>query len=483
VSLYLKYRPADFNSLVWQEFTKQTLQKAISENKTVWAYLFCGPRWTGKTSSARIFAKAINCLSPLKWNPCLECKVCVDFADERLVDIIEIDAASHTWVDNIREIIERAQFSPNFCKYKIYIVDEVHMLSKWAFNALLKILEEPPSHVKFILATTETHKVPDTIISRCQRYDFKRISSVDIKNRLEYIAWEEKVSIDDKSLDYIVKNSWGWLRNAISLFEQLINDNEINYDQVVQKLWIVDDEILENFLNKLLKKDTSIIEDFDELISDWKNIKLFFKELIFYTKNIALIEIKNNFDISKYIYLLEKLDDTYGKTKNSLDENTTFTIWVLKIISNYSVPVITESQPKQTATTSEKNISKSQVSDIEVSKEKISIPKEEISQNDALDVFGTESEIKKEVIRSEVKSSNSNNLDTNKFISELKNIWAKWALTMALRWSWLELLWNTLIIRTKTKIASWQVANQDNISLMCKALESMWIENPEIKPN
>ena len=491
MSLYLKYRPADFKSLVWQEFTKQTLQKAISEDKTVGAYLFCGPRWTGKTSSARIFAKAINCLSPQKWNPCLECKVCTDFADERLVDIIEIDAASHTGVDNIREIIERAQFSPNFCKYKIYIVDEVHMLSKWAFNALLKILEEPPSHVKFILATTETHKVPDTIISRCQRYDFKRISSVDIKNRLEYIAWEEKVTIDDKSLDYIVKNSWGWLRNAISLFEQLINDNEINYDQVVEKLWIVDDEILENFLNKLLKKDTSIIEDFDELISDWKNIKLFFKELIFYTKNIALIEIKNNFDISKYIDLLEKLDDTYGKTKNSLDENTTFTIWVLKIISNYSIqqtqPVVQNNTQVIVENNTEKKVInqplKSPVSDIELSKEKISIPKEEISQNDALDVFGWEPEIKKEVIKSEVKISNSNNLDSNKFISELKNIWAKWALTMALRGSWLELLWNTLIIRTKTKIASWQVANQDNISLMCKALESMWIENPEIKPN
>lgn len=489
MSLYLKYRPADFNSLVWQEFTKQTLQKAIWDNKTVGAYLFCGPRWTGKTSSARIFAKAINCLSPEKWNPCLKCKVCIDFADERLVDIIEIDAASHTWVDNIRDIIERAQFSPNFCKYKIYIIDEVHMLSKWAFNALLKILEEPPSHVKFILATTETHKVPDTIISRCQRYDFKRISARDINNRLQYIAWEEKVTIDDKSLDYIVKNSWGWLRNAISLFEQLINDNDISYNLVVEKLWIVDEEILENFLNKLLKKETSIIQDFDELISDWKNIKLFFKELIFYTKNKALIEIKNNFDISKYIDLLEKLDDTYGKTKTSLDENTTFTIGILKIISNYSINQTKEIIDNKTQEVIKINKVqeiinqplKSPVSNIDIPKEAIKEVKETISENDAFDVFGSQNdEISKKVIS--VKSWN-NSLDSNKFITELKNIWAKWALTMALRWSWLELIWNTLIIRTKTKIASWQIANQDNISLMCNALEKMWIENPEIKPN
>jgi len=492
VSLYLKYRPADFNSLVWQEFTKQTLQKAISEDKTVWAYLFCWPRWTGKTSSARIFAKAINCLSPTKWNPCLECKVCTDFAEERLLDVIEIDAASHTWVDNIREIIERAQFSPNFCKYKIYIIDEVHMLSKWAFNALLKILEEPPTHVKFILATTETHKVPDTIISRCQRYDFKRISAIDIKNRLEFIASEEKVTIDEKSLEYIVKNIWGWLRNAISLFEQLINDNEINYSNVVEKLWIVDDEILENFLEKLLSKNTSVVQDFDNLISDGKNIKLFFKELIFFTKNKTLIELKNNFDISKYIFLLEKLDNTYGKTKNSLDENTTFLIWILKIVSNYSqVNEVQQNNIQKPKIITETKIEwvinqplKSPVTNIntEISELKAEEKKETISHNDAFDIFWWGAE-KKEIINIAENKINTTHFDNNKFISELKNIWAKWALTMALRWSGLELIWNTLIIRTKTKIASGQISNQDNISFMNKVLENMWIENPEIKPN
>jgi len=208
MSLYLKYRPKDFDSLVWQNFIKETLQEAVKSDKTIWAYLFCGPRWTWKTSTARIMAKALNCKNIKDWNPCNNCEICNAINNENLVDVIEIDAASHTWVDNIRELIERAQFSPSHSKYKVYIIDEVHMLSKWAFNALLKTLEEPPKYVKFILATTETHKVPDTIISRCQRYDFKRISEKDIKDRISYIAKKENITIDEKSFEYISKNSW-----------------------------------------------------------------------------------------------------------------------------------------------------------------------------------------------------------------------------------------------------------------------------------
>ena len=484
MSLYLKYRPSDFTSLVWQEFTKQTLQKAISDNKTVWAYLLCWPRWTGKTSTARILAKAVNCLDLVKWNPCLKCKVCSDFSDEKLVDIIEIDAASHTWVDNIREIIERAQFTPNFCKYKIYIIDEVHMLSKGAFNALLKILEEPPSHVKFILATTETHKVPETIISRCQRYDFKRISAEDIKNRLLYIAKEESVNIDEKSLNYIVKNSGWGLRNAISLFEQLINDWEINYDQIVEKLWIVDDEILSNFLAKLLSQDTTIVTDFDELIDSGKNVKLFFKELIFYTKNKTLLELKNNSNISSYISLLEILDETYSKTKVSLDENTTFVIWILKIVSTYSGDNKEVSQSIVTQTPNViteiksviNNPTISAVVDLPQSQISSEKSKEEISHNDAFDVFWVSS--KEDTQKTSVKNSN---FESKVFIDILKKSWAKGWLTMALRWSGLELIWNTLIIRIKTKIASGQVSSADNITLMIQALTNMGIENPEIK--
>ncbi|MBF0913776.1 DNA polymerase III subunit gamma/tau, partial [Candidatus Gracilibacteria bacterium] len=298
MSLYTKYRPKDFNNLVGQDFIKETLKKAIAEEKTVGAYLFCGPRGTGKTSTARIFAKAINCTNQKDGNPCLECENCKEFAEEKLIDVIEIDAASHTGVDNIREIIEKAQFSPTKTKYKVYIIDEVHMLSKGAFNALLKILEEPPSHVKFILATTETHKVPETIISRCQRYDFKRIDEESIRKRLLFIAESENVKIDDKSLNYIISSSNGGLRNAISLFEQLIESSEIIYERIIEKLGISSKEEFQNFISKLENKDLSILEDFEKIVESGKNLKLFFKELIFKIKDKIISELKDQKDIS-----------------------------------------------------------------------------------------------------------------------------------------------------------------------------------------
>ena len=480
MSLYLKYRPSDFENLVWQWFVKDTLQKAISENKTVWAYLFCWPRWTGKTSSARIFAKTINCENPINWNPCLKCSVCVNFSEEKLIDIIEIDAASHTWVDNIREIIEKAWFSPTKTKYKIYIIDEVHMLSKWAFNALLKILEEPPKHVKFILATTETHKVPETIISRCQRYDFKRISDIDIKNRLKYIAESEEIKIDDKSIEYIIKNSsWG-LRNAISLFEQLISDSEINYTKIVEKLEIVDEDIIESFLNKLLLKDSSVIDILDKNIFDGKNIKLFFKELLFYTKNKALSELKNDNDISSYINILDLLDETYSKTKNSLDENTTFLIWVLKILNWWNMNInslnswLLESKKIEPLNKKEL-VKKEEVNEVE--------KKEELSHEDLEDVFWDtwlpDSKEKEELLN----NWDDLNFDSNSFIWKIKENGWKWWLTMALRWSSFNLNWEELVISVKTKIAKGQIENVDNISLIIKTLSDIWFASPSIKIN
>ncbi len=464
MSLYLKYRPSDFANLVWQSFVKETLQKAIEQDKTVWAYLFCWPRWTWKTTTARLLAKTINCINPDKWNPCLKCEICTDFALEKLIDIIEIDAASHTGVDNIREIIEKAQFSPTKTKYKIYIIDEVHMLSKWAFNALLKILEEPPKHVKFILATTETHKVPETIISRCQRYDFKRISNNDMKERLEFIAKSEDIKADSKSIEYIIKNSSGWLRNAISLFEQLITDSEINYENIVKKLEIVDENLIESFLNHLVSKDNKAIEIFEKMIDDGKNIKLFFKEVLFFTKNKSLEELRLWSDITKYINILEILDDSYSKTKNSLDENTTFLIWVLKIL-NWGI------------TLEERPVSKWK----NLNKEKTGL--EKIEHNDIDDIFW---ETEKPQINPPVTSDipltkGEQNFNVDTFITKLKENWAKWWLTMAIRWTNLSINWNTLTIWVKTKIAKTQVENVDNISIMTKSLEDMWFNTPEIK--
>lgn len=477
MSLYLKYRPKDFTNLVWQSFIKDTLQKAIQNNKTVWAYLFCWPRWTGKTSTARIFAKTVNCLNPINWNPCLNCEICNDFADEKLIDIIEIDAASHTWVDNIREIIEKAQFSPTKTKYKIYIIDEVHMLSKWAFNALLKILEEPPKHVKFILATTETHKVPETIISRCQRYDFKRISNDDMKNRLLFISNQENIKTDENAINYIIKNSSWWLRNAISLFEQLIENSEINYENIVKKLEIVDENEIDTFLNKLLNSDKTVIEILDKNISDGKNIKLFFKELLFYTKNKTLEELKKWSNIIKYIEILNILDDTYSKTKNSLDENITFTIWILKIINWYSNNNLENNNSKK--------IIYNNIIQEKLKPEKKNIPdntivkkweEKELDMKDIWDIFWNNIKENNTVI--EVK--NDWDFDINKFITKLKENWVKSANINTIRNSKLDLINWSLNIKTTNTFFKKTLDKDEVIQLFSKSLLDLWIENIKI---
>ncbi len=332
MALYLTYRPKDFASLVGQGFIKETLQKAVEQDKTVGAYLFTWPRGTGKTSTARIFAKAINCENPQNGNPCWECIICKNFQENRLIDIIEIDAASYTGVDNIREIIEKAQFQPTQTKYKIYIIDEVHMLSKGAFNALLKILEEPPKHVKFILATTEIQKVPETILSRCQRYDFRSISDTDIRERLEYITAQEGIEVDEKSYDYIVKHAEGGMRNAISLFEQLIQDKKISFDYISQTLWVWSEEEKQSFQKKLLAKDISLLQDFENFVTEWKNLKNFFKEILTNILIQAQNELQAGKSITHFLETLEALQDVLMKTKNSFDETLTLKIGLLKIL-------------------------------------------------------------------------------------------------------------------------------------------------------
>lgn len=479
MSLYLKYRPQDFENLEGQEFVKSTLRKAIAQNKTVWAYLLCWPRWTWKTTTARLLAKSINCLNQKDWNPCLECDVCKWFNDESLVDIIEIDAASNTWVDNIRDIIERANFSPTFTKYKVYIIDEVHMLSKWAFNALLKILEEPPKHVKFILATTETHKVPDTILSRCQRYDFKRISDNDIKNRLWFISTSEWISIDEDSLNYIVKNSWGWLRNAISLFEQLIDDNSISFESVKTKLGISDSWDIEKVFESLLIKDNNVIKNIEDIINKWINFKIFTKDLLFYAKTYICNNIgsENNHLV---LNIMDELNTAYINSKDSIDENTTLLIWYLKIITSYrnhtqlSIESIESSSNKVNITDNKQhtNVSTSQqINDNQTINEII-------DHSDIIDIFW---ENNNNEITIDIESSSVNDFDSSNFINKLKENWAKWALTMALRASILSINDKELNIKTSTSIAKKNIENSDSISIMNKVLWNLWYSNISIK--
>ncbi len=218
--LYRKYRPKVFSDVVGQEHITSTLSKEIETGKISHAYLFTGSRGTGKTTCAKILSKAVNCLNPVNGNPCNECEICKGLDSGAILDVVEIDAASNNGVDNIRDIRDEISFTPASCKYRVYIIDEVHMLSPGAFNALLKTLEEPPAHVKFILATTEVHKLPVTVVSRCQRFDFKRVSPEAMKKRMEYIADEEGFTADEEALSLIARIADGGMRDALSLLDQ-----------------------------------------------------------------------------------------------------------------------------------------------------------------------------------------------------------------------------------------------------------------------
>lgn len=471
MALYLKYRPKDFHSLVWQNFIKQTLQKAVEEEKTVWAYLFTWPRGTGKTSTARIFAKAINCENVQWWNPCWECEICKSFSENSLIDIIEIDAASHTWVDNIREIIEKAQFSPTRTKYKIYIIDEVHMLSKGAFNALLKILEEPPKHVKFILATTEIHKVPDTILSRCQRYDFRNHTDQDVKERLEFIASEEWISVDEESYNFIIKSAeWG-LRNAISLFEQLIKDNKIEYSHIVETLWVASEDEKINFIEKLFSKDFSILDDFEDILKSWKNLKNFFKDITQDIQKIAIKDLKSGLSIDTYINILDILQDILTKSKQSFDEVITFRIWILKLLwkDNNSLD-----PQKQSISKVNKDKLPTQSKTVEQKVEKTK--PEELVADDVQDIFAGQNDTNSELEFNEPSPVSDSLFNSNKLIDEVKKLGWKAALTMSLKWSKFQINDSVLEIDSKTKIAYNTLDKTENRDLILNAAQSMWVQ-------
>lgn len=297
-ALYRKWRPLTFDDVVSQPHITTTLKNQIQSNKIAHAYLFTGSRGTGKTTCARIFAKSVNCANSKDGNPCLECEICRCADSELLTDIIEIDAASNTGVDDIRALKESAEFLPEQCRYKVYIIDEVHMLSINAFNALLKIMEEPPAHVIFILATTEVHKVPATIISRCQRFDFRRIRVEDIVSRLKYIADQEGIRLDDDAATLIAKISDGGMRDALSLLDQCIaySDN-VDLKTVSDAAGIAGRDYLFNIIDGIFAGNiTKVMETIASLYDMAKDMTRLCNELLEQMRNLMLIKAvpKNN---------------------------------------------------------------------------------------------------------------------------------------------------------------------------------------------
>ncbi len=307
MSLYLKYRPQNFTSLVGQEHAKKTIQSALKSNSLSHAYLFCGPRGTGKTSLARILAKGLNCVSPVsEVEPCNQCEICTSINTGRLVDLIEIDAASNRGIDEIRELREKIVFAPSQAKTKVYIIDEVHMLTKEAFNALLKTLEEPPSHAYFVLATTEAHKIPETIISRCQQFSFSRIDVSDISQRLKEIAETEGAKYEMEALDLIAKLSAGGLRDAIGLFEQMMTAGDVTTEKVSESLGLTGGEHLEKFFNYLLERKTlKAVQLLNQIKSKGRSTAQFLKEIISYCREQMLINLGNSKDTQIVLRFIE----------------------------------------------------------------------------------------------------------------------------------------------------------------------------------
>lgn len=314
-TLYRKYRPTYFDEVVGQNIIVKTLKNAIENNTLHHAYLFTGPRGTGKTSVAKILAKTINCEQLENVTPCNKCVNCTQINNKQSVDIIEIDAASNNGVDEIRELKSKVNLVPAIGKYKVYIIDEVHMLTTGAFNALLKTLEEPPAHIIFILATTEPHKIPTTILSRCQRFDFKKIHEKDIEQRLKQIADLEKIEADDDSLAEIARLSDGGLRDALSLLDQVIAyaKNEITIDDVHEINGTLTPLQLKNFISYLCNKDIEhLFELLDSYDQNGKNFVKLSEEIILYLRNCLLyitvpIYFKENINHSE-LYKIENLE-------------------------------------------------------------------------------------------------------------------------------------------------------------------------------
>lgn len=300
VALYRKFRPPVFEDVKGQDHIVTTLKNQIKSDRVGHAYLFCGTRGTGKTSVAKIFARAVNCEHQVDGSPCGECETCKAIAAGSSLNVIEIDAASNNGVENVREIVDEVSYSPTKGRYKVYIIDEVHMMSSSAFNALLKTLEEPPSYVIFILATTEPHKIPITILSRCQRYDFHRITADIIEERLKEVTTAENVAVEEKALKYIAKTADGSMRDSLSLLDQCIAFNygeELTYDKVLNVLGAVDTRIFGSLFSSLYKQDvSSALNLLADVVVQGRELTQFINDFVWYLRNLMLVRTSDQME-------------------------------------------------------------------------------------------------------------------------------------------------------------------------------------------
>jgi len=337
-TLYRKYRPKNFSEIIGQTHIVRTLSNAIKNNRVAHAYLFTGPRGTGKTTFARIFAKTINCQNSADINACEKCQACLTIQSGQSLDIIEIDAASNTGVDNIRELKETIALPPTLLKYKVYIIDEAHMLSTGAWNALLKTLEEPPAHVVFILATTEIHKVPATIVSRCQKFDFPRWPMADIIEKLTLIAKEEKITIEKEALEMIALSAEGGMRDAESLLGQIIalEDQTISAKDVEEILGTVDKSFIGDVAEEIMLKNTSkALAKINELIAGGYDLQIFNKALINHFRQLMLLKVDENFKTYFTRELTEdKIEKLIALAKKSELAQIVATIDLLLVVQN-----------------------------------------------------------------------------------------------------------------------------------------------------
>ena len=348
-ALYRKWRPDNFEDVKGQDHIVTTLKNQINADRIGHAYLFCGTRGTGKTSVAKIFAKAVNCEHPVNGSPCGECPTCKAIAAGTSMNVIEIDAASNNGVDNIREIRDEVQYSPTEGKYKVYIIDEVHMLSTGAFNALLKTLEEPPSYVIFILTTTEVAKIPVTIMSRCQRYDFHRISIETIADRLSELMKAENIVVEDKAIRYVAKAADGSMRDALSLLDQCIAfhlGEELKYDDVLDVLGAVDIAIFSNMYKTIRENDVArCMNLMEDIIMQGRDLSQFVTDFIWYLRNLLLI--KTTRDTDKIEDVIEVSKDNIADMMEDAKEADVDTLMrYIRVLSELSNDMKTSTQKR-----------------------------------------------------------------------------------------------------------------------------------------